>query len=282
VNKPFTTGSGAVATLTTGILCALGLAWSGCSDDAIDVPNGEAVAQGIPAEEFDLFANLIQNIDKAQANYDAAKSRGNPVSIREAGALLAQQQQILTQLYVDKHGAETISKWAQTVRAASTAPSALLERPPSLKELTERLNQIGARCQVNADGNMYQLDCANIKIPTDLLKHLGQFKHLKNLNLSATDVTDKDLVYVKSLTKLNSLNLSRNPIQGTGLNNLSEMTALGTLNLSSTSLNDQSVRHLENINHLKKIRVLNLENTSLTTKDYERVGRLFRQADVRF
>ena len=282
MNKPFTTGSGAVATLTTGLLCALGLAWSGCSDDAIDVPNGEAVAQGIPAEEFDLFANLIQNIDKAQANFDAAKSRGNPVSIREAGALLAQQQQILTQLYVDKHGAETISKWAQTVRAASTAPSALLERPPSLKELTERLNQIGARCQVNADGNMYQLDCANIKIPTDLLKHLGQFKHLKNLNLSATDVTDKDLVYVKSLTKLNSLNLSRNPIQGTGLNNLSEMTALGTLNLSSTSLNDQSVRHLENINHLKKIRVLNLENTSLTTKDYERVGRLFRQADVRF
>ena len=282
MNKPFTTGSVAVATLTTGILCALGLAWLGCSDDAIDVPNGEAVAQGIPAEEFDLFANLIQNIDKAQANFDAAKSRGNPVSIREAGALLAQQQQILTQLYVDKHGAETISKWAQTVRAASTAPSALLERPPSLKELTERLNQIGARCQVNADGNMYQLDCANIKIPADLLKHLGQFKHLKNLNLSATDVTDKDLVYVKSLTKLNSLNLSRNPIQGTGLNNLSEMTALGTLNLSSTSLNDQSVRHLENINHLKKIRVLNLENTSLTTKDYERVGRLFRQADVRF
>jgi len=27
---------------------------------------------------------------------------------------------------------------------------------------------------------------------------------------------------------------------------------------------------------------LNMENTSLTTKGYERVGRLFRQADVRF
>jgi Leucine-rich repeat (LRR) protein len=282
VNKPFTTGSAAVATLTTGILCALGLTWLGCSDDATAVPKGELVAQGIPAEEFDLFANLIQNIDKAQTNFDAAKSRGNPVSIREAGTLLAQQQQILTQLYVDKHGAETIAKWAQTVRAASTAPSALLELPPSLKELTERLNQIGARSQVNADGNMYQLDCANIKIPADLLKHFGQFKHLKNLNLSATDVTDKDLVHVKSLTKLNSLNLSRNPIEGPGLKNMSEMTALGTLNLSSTSLNDQAVRHLESINHLKKIRVLNLENTSLTSKDYERVGRLFRQADVRF
>ena len=282
MNKPFSTGSAAVAALTTSVLCALGLAWSGCSDDATAVSNDGPVAQGIPAEEFDLFANLIQNIDKAQANFDAAKSRGNPVSIRETGALLAQQQQILTQLYVDKHGAETISKWAQTVRAASTAPSALLERPPSLKELTERLNQIGARSQVNADGNMYQLDCANIKIPADLLKHFGQFKHLKNLNLSATDVTDKDLVHVKSLTKLNSLNLSRNPIEGPGLKNMSEMTALGTLNLSSTSLNDQAVRHLESINHLKKIRVLNLENTSLTTKDYERVGRLFRQADVRF
>ena len=282
MNKPFSTGSAAVAALTTSVLCALGLAWSGCSDDATAVSNDGPVAQGIPAEEFDLFANLIQNIDKAQANFDAAMARGNPASIREAGALLAQQQQILTQLYVDKHGAQTVSKWAQTVRAASTAPSALLERPPSLKELTEQLNQIGARSQVDADGNMYQLDCANIKIPADLLKHLGQFKHLKNLNLSATDITDKDLVYVKSLKKLNSLNLSRNPIQGSGLKNLSEMTELGTLNLSSTSLNDQAVRHLESINHLKNIRVLNLETTSLTTKDYEKLGRLFRQADVRF
>jgi len=282
VNKPFSTGSAAVVALTTGILCALGLAWSGCSDDATAVPKGEPVAQGIPAGEFDLFANLIQNIDKAQANFDAAKSRGNPAAIREAGALLAQQQQILTRLYVDKHSAQTVAKWAQTVRAASTAPSALLERPPSLKELTERLNRIGARGQVNEDGNMYQLDCGNIKMPADLLKHLGQFKHLKKLNLSGTGVTDKDLAHLKSLNQLNTLDLSRNPIQGSGLKNLSKMTALGTLNLDSTSLNDQALPHLEAITHLKKIRVLNLENTSLTAKGYERVGRLFRQADVRF
>lgn len=276
------TGSVAVANLLMGLICALSLAWSGCSDDAAAIPKGGPVAQGIPAGEFDLFANLIQNIDKAQANFDAAKSRGNPASIRKAGALLAQQQQILTQLYVDKHGAQTVANWAQTVRAASTAPSALLERPPSLKELTERFNQIGARAQVNEDGNMFKLDCANIKMPADLLKHLGQFKHLKNLNLSATGVTDKDLVHVKSLKKLNSLNLSRNPIEGSGLKNLSDMTVLGVLNLSSTSLDDKAVPQLEGINHLKKIRVLNLENTSLTTKGYERVGRLFRQADVRF
>ncbi|MDC0050930.1 hypothetical protein OAJ79_04825 [Verrucomicrobia bacterium] len=282
MNKPVSTGSAAVAALTMGILCALGFTWSGCSDDATAVPKGELVAQGIPAEEFDLFANLIQNIDKAQANFDATKSRGNPAAIREAGALLAQQQQILTRLYIDKHGAQTVTQWTQTVRAASTAPSALLERPPSLKELTEQLNRIGARTQVNEDGNMYQLDCGNIKIPADLLKHLGQFKHLKKLNLSGTDVTDKDLTHVKSLKELNALDLSRNPIQGSGLKNLNEMTVLGTLNLSSTSLNDQAVPHLEAITHLKKIRVLNLENTLLTTKGYERVGRLFRQADVRF
>ena len=271
-----------VATLTMVSLCTLGLAWSGCSDDTTAVSNGGPAAQGIPAEEFDLFANLIQNIDKAQANFDAAKSRGNPAAIREAGALLAQQQQTLTRLYVDKHGAQTVAKWAQTVRAASTAPSALLERPPSLKELTEQLNQIGARAQVNEDGNMFKLDCGNIKMPADLLKHLGQFKHLKNLNLSGTGVTDKDLVHVKSMKELNALDLSRNPIKGSGLKNLSEMTALGVLNLSSTSLNDQALPHLEAITHLKQIRVLNLENTLLTTKGYERAGRLFRQADVRF
>jgi Leucine-rich repeat (LRR) protein len=282
VKKLPQTGSIAVANLFMGLICALSLAWSGCSDDAAAIPKGGPAAQGIPAGEFDLFANLIRNIDNAQANFDAAKSRGNPASIREAGALLAQQQQILTQLYVDKHGAQTVANWAQTVRAASTAPSALLERAPSLKALTERFNQIGARSQIDAEGNMYQLDCANIKMPADLLKHLGQFKHLKKLNLSATGVTDKDLVHVKSLKKLNSLNLSRNPIEGSGLKNLSGMTVLGMLNLSSTSLDDQALPHLKGINHLKTIRVLNLGNTSLTTKGYERVGRLFRQADVWF
>ena len=282
MKKPPPTGVAFVATLSMVSLCALGLAWSGCSDDAATVPKDGPASQGIPAGEFDLFANLIQNIDKAQANFDAAKSRGNPASIREAGALLAQQQQTLTRLYVDKHGAQTVAKWAQTVRAASTAPSALLERPPSLKELMERLNQIGARAQVNEDGNMFKLDCGNIKMPADLLKHLGQFKHLKNLNLSGTGVIDKDLVHVKSMKELNALDLSRNPIKGSGLKNLSEMTALGVLNLSSTSLNDQALPHLEAITHLKQIRVLNLENTLLTTKGYERVGRLFRQADVRF
>lgn len=282
MEKPPPTGLAAIANLTMGILCALVLAWSGCSDDVTAVPNDEPAAQGIPAGEFDLFANLIQNIDKAQANFDAAKSRGNPGSIHEAGDLLAQQHQILTRLYVNKHGAQKVANWAQTVRAASTAPSALIERPPSLKELTERFTQIGARSQVDADGNLYQLDCSNIKMTAALLKHLGQFKHLKNLNLSATGVTDKDLAYVKSLKKLNSLNLSRNPLQGSGLKNLKDMSELGLLNLSSTSLDDQSVPHLEAINHLKKIRVLNLKNTSLTTQGYQRVGRLFRQADVQF
>jgi hypothetical protein len=60
------------------------------------------------------------------------------------------------------------------------------------------------------------------------------------------------------------------------------MTVLGVLNLSSTSLDDKALPHLEGINHLKKIRVLNLKNTTLSTKGYERAGRLFRQADVQF
>lgn len=277
-----------VAGLNLGILCALGLAcvacvaWSGCSDDATAEPTDGSEARGIPVGEFDLFANLIQNIDQAQADFDAAKKRGNRAAIRDAGALLAQQQQTLTQLYVDKHGARTVANWAEMVRAASSAPSALIERPPSLKELEERLNKLGARGLMDEEGNMYDLNCANIKLPADLVKHLGHFKHLKNLNLSSTGLADKDLAHLKLLKNLHTLNLSRNPIHGTGLQSLREMTILEVLNLSSTMLNDQALPHLEGIDHLKKIRALNLENTTFTTKGFERVTRLFRRANVRF
>jgi hypothetical protein len=278
-------GLATVAGLNLGILCALGLAcvtWSGCSDDAAAEPTDGSEAQGIPVGEFDLFANLIHNIDKAQADYDAAKKHGNRAIIRNAGALLAEQQQILTQLYVDKHGVRTVANWAEMVRAASSAPSALIERPPSLQELEERLSKLGALGLMDEEGNMYDLNCANIKLPADLVKHFGQFKHLKNLNLSATGMADKDLAHLKSLKNLHTLNLSRNPIHGIGLQHLKEMAVLEVLNLSSTMLNDQALPHLEGINHLKKIRALNLESTTLTTKGYERVTRLFRRANVRF
>lgn len=264
------------------ILGVLGVPWMGCSDDAGGAPQSGPVSQGIPAEEFEPFANLIRNIDQAQADLDAARALGNPATIREKGVMLAQQQQILTRLYIDKHGQLTIDKWIQTVRAAATAPSAISKRPASSKELEEEFTRLGATWRKDENGRMNYLDCTNIQLPADSVKHLAQLKYLRTLTLSDTGITDKDLEQFKNLKFLRKLDLGRNKLKGPGLRLLGSLENLEMLNLRGTGLTDQALPDLEAIDHLKKITVLNVEDTGFTTQGYERITRLFRRADVRF
>jgi hypothetical protein len=268
-----------VLSTLVGSLCILGV---GCSDDAGGAPKQEVVSQGIPAAEFDAFANLIQNIDQAQADLDAAQAVGNPATIREMGVMLAQQQQILTRLYVDKHGQQTINRWIGTVRAASTSASTMAERPPSMKELAEKFIQLGATLQTDDHGHITSLDCTNVILSEDAVKFLSQFKYLRSLTLSSTGITDKDLAQIKTLTLLRILILGRNQFKGPGLLNLKDMKNLERLSLNDTGLTDAAIPQLEAINHLKKISVLNLKGTALTTQGYEKITRLFRRADVQF
>ena len=265
--------------LSLGLVC-VGL--TGCSDDAGGAPKQEVVSQGIPAGEFDAFANLIQNIDQAQADLDAAQAVGNPATIREKGAMLAQQQQILTRLYVDQHGQQTINRWIATVRAASASASAMVERPPSMKELADKFTKLGATLHTDDSGHITTLDCTNVILPADAVKHLSQFKYLRSLTLNSTGITDKDLAQLKDLKLMRTLNLGRNKFKGPGLLNLKDMENLERLTLNDTGLTDAAIPQLEAINHLKKISVLNLEGTALTTQGYAKITRLFRRADVRF
>ncbi len=263
-------------------LCVLGVPWLGCSEDAGDGSQSGVVANGIPAAEFEPFANLIRNIDRAQTELDAAQAGGNPATIREKGVMLAQQQQILTRLYIDKHGQLTIDKWIQTVRAASTAPSAMSKRPASSKELEEKFTQLGATWRKDESGRMNYLDCTNIKLSAENLKHLAQLRHLHTLILSDTGITDKDFEQIKNLSLLRNLNLGRNKLKGPGLRLLGGLENLETLHLNDTGLDDQALPDVKTIEHLKNIRVLNLENTGFSTQGYEKITRLFRRANVRF
>jgi hypothetical protein len=274
--------STALGVALSAMVCSLCILWAGCSDDAGGAPNQGVVSQGIPAGEFDAFANLIRNIDQAQAALDAAQAVGNPATIHERGVMLAQQQQILTRLYVDQHGPQTINRWIATVRAASTSASTMVERPPSMKELEEKFTKLGATLQTDSNGHITTLDCKNVILPEDAVKSLSQFKYLRSLNLSSTGITDKDLAQLKALKLLRILNLGRNSFKGPGLLNLKDMGNLERLSLNDTGLTDAAIPQLEAINHLKKISVLNLEGTALTTQGYEKITRLFRRADVRF
>ena len=71
-------------------------------------------------------------------------------------------------------------------------------------------------------------------------------------------------------------------LKARALLNLKDMKNLERLSLNDTGLTDAAIPQLEAINHLKKISVLNLKGTALTTQGYEKITRLFRRADVQF
>ena len=256
--------------------------WLGCSDGDGNEPGQEVVSKGIPAGEFDAFAHLVRSIDEAQSDLDAAQTVGNPATIREKGILLAQQQQLMTRLYVDQHGQATITRWIATVRAASNAASSKTARPATMQELQAKFTELGAKIQSDENGRITGLDCGNIVLPADAVKHLHRFKYLRTLNLSSTEIKDEDLTQIKSLKLIRILDLGRNKFDGSGLINLNDLENLERLKLNDTGLTDAAIPQLKELDHLKKITVLNLEGTALTTQGYEKITRLFRRANVLF
>ena len=103
----------------------------------------------------------------------------------------------------------------------------------NIKKITPEIiqNLSGLKEQVIA------LKLNEIKLDSDKLQFLSELKHLKNLQLSGTNLTDTGLMQIKDLPDLQNLNLY------------------------GTQVTDQS---LEVIGRLKNIRTINLWNTRMT------------------
>ena len=81
-------------------------------------------------------------------------------------------------------------------------------------------------------------------------------RHLKELGLGRTGITDEGLVCLKGLTNLQSLDLSWcSRITGAGLEHLKELTSLRDLSLYKTRVTDAGLIHLKGM--------INLENLAL-------------------
>ena len=93
------------------------------------------------------------------------------------------------------------------------------------------------------------------------LAGLGEFDGLKQLDLYFSEITDRELSHIKTLTKLEDLSLVGNPVTDAGLQHLKLLTNLRKLNLHSIRLTDAGMVHLKGLTNLTS---LNLGGTKIT------------------
>lgn len=87
----------------------------------------------------------------------------------------------------------------------------------------------------------------------ELLRSLGNLRHLRNLYLDRTDMDDTLLRGLTPLKQLRTLSLRYTPITGQGVTSLVELPQLEALVLSGTKLSDADVSSLGKCTELREL-----------------------------
>jgi len=112
---------------------------------------------------------------------------------------------------------------------------------------------------------IHTVELSNCKNPGGLPKDINELRHLQQLDLTWSLITDADLEYLRGLDKLETLLLSRTQVSDSGLENLKGLTKLRDLDLSHTQISDAGLEHLKGMN----IRRLDLWGTAVTEAGLE-------------
>jgi hypothetical protein len=95
------------------------------------------------------------------------------------------------------------------------------------------------------------------------ISRLNYLDDYKSLNLSGTDVTDEELVYLDRLDGPFGLKLANTKVTDLGVAHLANLSNLCALDLSGTRITDASILHLTKLRDLCR---LNLAGTCVTDK----------------
>ena len=88
-------------------------------------------------------------------------------------------------------------------------------------------------------------------IPDSTLEKLHRLRHLKELHLNSSPITDDQLVYLAGLSQLEVLDLRETRIGDAGVHNLIGMEKLRWLSLLDSQITDESLRILAELPNLK-------------------------------
>ena len=140
----------------------------------------------------------------------------------------------------------------------------------SIRNLTklERLDlhgtsTTGPGIQRNLAGmtHLRRLKLASVPVGDDDIKFLTRFKELQNLNLWATNITDRGLKNLAESTSIEVLLLGKIAISDNGVQHVSKMKSLKVLNFSDVPITDAAIDSLCQLTQLKAIRLIRTKIT---------------------
>ena len=113
-------------------------------------------------------------------------------------------------------------------------------------EVSAALNTLGFARGQEKDGRLFSLTFVCKKGNAEAaFEHINRITSLRELNLTASEITDADLVHVAGLTRIKVLHLWGVKITDAALVHLKGLTTLETLGLVGTQVTDAGVAELQ-------------------------------------
>ncbi len=123
------------------------------------------------------------------------------------------------------------------------------------RKVVESLRQMNALLRFDQLGRVNRCNLALVPIPRDGLLVLEGLTRLEALDLSGTQIRDRELAHLQGLGTLRDLQLIHTPVTDAGLVHLGKLTHLETLNLFATEVTDAGLIHLKGLTRLKTLRL---------------------------
>lgn len=150
------------------------------------------------------------------------------------------------------------------------------------RKLLKQLERYGAHGQLDAEEYIVSLNCQETVIPNHLLSRLANCPRLTTLDFSNSPIRDSKLKLIGRIHSLTHLNLSGCPINGPGLKFLASLHNLKSINLSLTSLSTSAHIQLKALAPLENLDTLELNECAISSTQFEKILRMFKNTDVRF
>ena len=108
-----------------------------------------------------------------------------------------------------------------------------------------RLRHLDELCQNEA------LDLSYTAFGAEHLDHLGAMRHLQDLRLTGTPISDADLVRIAEREGLRKLDLDETAVGEPGLRHVARLARLECLSLNDTNVDDAGLEHVRALPHLE-------------------------------
>ena len=144
-------------------------------------PLGKATSApslGIPEGQYELFANLVHEIQSAETNLTEARAKLNRKEIDLARSALERNTQLMDQLFASKYGEEQIEAWSLTLLEIEDHQRRQALAQMRGRELLERFKDHGGSGRLDEQGFVVALSCRNTHFPKTLLRRLANCPRL--------------------------------------------------------------------------------------------------------